>query len=181
MPCPGNPDETHSTDIVMSIDGACRGNGTVAARSAYGVHFAKNSPYNFNGIVAGTEHTNQRAELHACKEGLIRVQVFQSLCHTGQSVPGMRAPVHVLIVKSDSAYLVNGLTDYIDKWRKNGYKSAKGTTVSNADLFKEIDQEIDFLYKLGTRVSFWHVPRMRNREADMLANNALNGQLIEGY
>ncbi|KAI4233916.1 MAG: hypothetical protein LQ352_008211 [Teloschistes flavicans] len=163
----------------MSIDGACRGNGTVTARSAYGVHFAKNSPHNFNGLVAGTEHTNQKAELHACNEGLRKVQLLQKLYNRGSKVLRMRAPVHVLIVKSDSAYLVNGLTDYIDKWRKNGYKSAKGTTVSNADLFKEIDQEIDFLYKLGTRVSFWHVPRMRNREADLLANNALDGQLVD--
>lgn len=63
IPCPGDPDEYHSTNIVLSIDGACRGNGTGTARSAYGVHFAKNSPHNFNGTIPGTRH---ESESRAC-------------------------------------------------------------------------------------------------------------------
>ncbi|KAL9576547.1 MAG: hypothetical protein Q9212_007006 [Teloschistes hypoglaucus] len=164
----------------MSIDGACRGNGTGTARSAYGVHFAKESPHNFNGTIPGTRHTSQRAELMACKKGLGAVELLQSLYYTDCEVQGLAAPVLMLVVQSDSAYLVKGMTEYIDKWRKNGYTNAKGTAVSNADLFMEIDEQINSLNDLNTIVSFWHVPRMRNREADFLANNALDGKLTRG-
>lgn len=64
------------------------------------------------------------------------------------------------------------------KWRKNGYKNVKGTAVANADLFMEIDEQFGSLGELGTTVSFWHVPRKHNREADLLANKALNEELL---
>ncbi|KAL8686828.1 MAG: hypothetical protein Q9218_006836 [Villophora microphyllina] len=131
--CPRNLNEWHSTDIAVPIDGACRGNGTNKARSAYGVYLTKTSPYNLKGVVAGTLHTNQRAELHACVIALAK---------------------------------------------KNGYKNAKGTAVTNADLFMEIDKLIDNLNELGIGVSFWHVPRVRNKEADLLANAALDEALV---
>ncbi|KAL8764945.1 MAG: hypothetical protein Q9203_006808 [Teloschistes exilis] len=181
MPCPGDLSATHATDFVMSIDGACRGNGTGTARSSSGVHFAKNSPHNFNGIIPGAKHTSQRAELMAYKKGLGAVELLQILYYTTEcEVHGMEAPVQVLVVKSDSAYLVNSMTEYIDRWRKNGYKNVKGTAVANADLFVKIDKQINFLDDLNTTVSFWHVPRMRNREADSLANDALDGKLVGG-
>lgn len=92
----------------------------------------------------------------------------------------MKAPVVMLVIQSDSAYLVKGMTEYIDKWRNNGYTNAKGITVSNADLFMEIDEGIKSLDDLNTIVFFWHVPRMRNTEADSLANDALDGRLVGG-
>lgn len=117
----------------------------------------------------------------ACKKGLGAVELLQILYYTTEcEVQGMEAPVQVLVVKSDSAYLVNSMTEYIDRWRKNGYKNVKGTAVANADLFMKIDKQINFLNDLITTVSFWHVPRMRNREADSLAKDALDGKLVGG-
>jgi ribonuclease HI len=40
-------------------------------------------------------------------------------------------------IKADSEYLVNGMTEWILKWEKNGYTNAKGTRVVNRELSEE--------------------------------------------
>ena len=67
------------------------------------------------------------------------------------------------------------MTIWIDKWRKNGFMTARKTPVANADLFKKIDQEIDKLNQRGVQVQFWHVPRDQNKMADRLATWRLRG------
>ena len=66
--------------------------------------------------------------------------------------------------------MVKGMTEWVFKWRTNGYRNAKGTPVINADLFRRVDQKVMGLNDLGVEVLFWHVPRSRNKEADALAN-----------
>ncbi|KAI0809883.1 ribonuclease H-like domain-containing protein [Xylaria sp. FL0064] len=83
------------------------------------------------------------------------------------------AVVH-LVIKSDSAYLVNGMTAHIEKWRQNGWCTAKGTEVKNKDLWMELEDLVELLYKeTGVAIDFWQVPRNQNTEADSLANLGL--------
>jgi len=36
-----------------------------------------------------------------------------------------------VVIKTDSAYLVNSMVNYIVKWQRNGYINAKGNPVAN--------------------------------------------------
>jgi ribonuclease HI len=79
-----------------------------------------------------------------------------------------------LVVKSDSAYLVNLMISHIHKWRLNGWLTAKKTLVINRDLFELLIDDVEELetkYLIG--VDFWLVPRERNTEADRLARLGL--------
>lgn len=81
----------------------------------------------------------------------------------------------MFIIVSDSAYLVNSLTNYIDKWNDNDFVAASGREVVNRDLFERIDDKLDIM-EFGRQeipVLFWKVDRSENEDADELAKDAL--------
>ena len=135
------------------------------------------SSHNLSATVDALVHTGQRAELHACAVALEKVFDIQRTHNRGFFVAGFGPGVMHLtqvVIKADSAFLVSGMSEFLGKWKENGYKNAKGAPVANADLFESIDMAIDSLKDLGIEVAFWLVPRGHNREADGLVNEALD-------
>ena len=75
-----------------------------------------------------------------------------------------------VVIKADSEYIVQGMTEWIFKWKQNGFKSARGRPIINADLFCEIDDKVLDLKERGVEVLFWLVSRVHNQEAVAWAN-----------
>ena len=69
-----------------------------------------------------TETTNNRMELMAA------IMALESLKYPTSGT-----------VTSDSAYLQGGITQWIDKWRLNGWKNASKKPVANQDLWLRLD------------------------------------------
>lgn len=69
--------------------------------------------------------TNNRMELQAVIEGLRRITELG----TDLSV----------IVRTDSEYVRKGITEWIHRWKKNGWKTSNKKPVKNADLWHELD------------------------------------------
>ena len=157
----------HTDSIIIAVDGACRGNGTVAAGGAIGIYFADASPHNVSEKVLDVDTTSQKNELRACLRALKIVMRFKL-----DGVEGLDSLTQVMI-KADSEYLVKSMTEWVFKWRENAYRTAKGHRVTNMELFRAIDHEIDELFRIGVEVLFWLVPRAQNKEADALCNDAL--------
>jgi ribonuclease HI len=63
----------------------------------------------------------------------------------------------------------------IAAWRQNGYRNAHGDHLNNKNLFRQLDRACNDLERLNIRARFWLVPREENRQADKLANAALDG------
>lgn len=82
--------------------------------------------------------------------------------------------LHEVVIKSDSSYLVRGITEYIIKWRENRFSNARGQPVVNGELFQLVEVEVEELEDLGVKVHFWLVPRQRNQNADTLAKSVLS-------
>ncbi|KAI0431060.1 ribonuclease H-like protein [Xylaria sp. FL1042] len=170
----------HIDSLIVAIDGACPGNGTHnATKSACGVFFGPDRPENLAFRVPDTpgySHTNQRAELSAAIAAVTASVKF--IYNGGQwdckDCPTPCPVVH-LVIKSDSAYLVNGMTAHMEKWQKNGWRTAKGPEVKNKDLWTELEGLIRLLHNdKGVVVDFWHVLRDQNTDADYLANQGLD-------
>jgi len=87
---------------------------------------------------------------------------------------GLPCRVEHLVIKSDSAYVVNGITEYVKKWETNGWRNAKGESVANQDLWRTLIKWVDQVNALDSVISFWHVKRADNQDADYLANFALD-------
>ena len=106
------------------------------------------------GGEAGT--TNNRMELMAA------IQALESL----------RRPAAVRL-HTDSVYLRSGITSWLPKWKRNGWRTADKKPVKNADLWQRLEaaagrHEVAWLWVKG------HAGDPGNERADALANRGLH-------
>lgn len=80
----------------------------------------------------------------------------------------------MVIIEADSAYLVNSLTDYMNRWKENGFTAASGDPVVNRDLFRMIDNKLIAMEFGRQQIPVpWKVDRSQNENADELARAAV--------
>jgi ribonuclease HI len=105
--------------LEIYTDGACLGN---PGRGGWGaILIWQDQEKELSGGEANT--TNNRMELMAAIKALEAV----------------KRPVPIRLV-SDSTYLRDGITKWINGWRKNGWKTANKTPVANQDLWQRLDE-----------------------------------------
>ena len=138
--------------VEIFSDGACRGNpgpGGWGALLRYKGH---------EKLLSGGEAhtTNNRMEMMAA------IQALESL----------RRPCKVQVT-TDSQYLHKGITEWLDGWKRRGWKTAAKQPVKNADLWERLDQA------LASHQVEWHWVRghsghPENERADQLATQAID-------
>ena len=74
---------------------------------------------------------------------------------------------------TDSKYVKSGITEWIHKWKKNGWKTADKKEVKNKNLWTELDDlssafDIEWIWVKG------HSTDELNNEVDLLARSAAN-------
>lgn len=159
----------HGQYLPIATDGACRNNGLADAVAGCGVYWGHNSIHNKSfQLNDGVRPTSQRAELSAA---IYALRKFRNIYANG----GFKYLGHLdmVVIKTDSAYLVNSMTDWIVKWRNNGYLNARGLPLCNRDLIEQLDGLCDEIDELGIQACFWQIPRASNADADELAKDAI--------
>ena len=143
--------------VTVYTDGACRGN---PGPGGWGV-VLKSSGRTRELLGAQQDTTNNRMEMRAAVEAL-RV---------------LKEPCEVEIV-TDSNYLMNGMQEWMEDWKRRGWKTKAGDPVKNQDLWQELDGLVN-----GHRVHWrWvrgHSGVEGNERADTLANEAITRMLEE--
>jgi ribonuclease HI len=120
----------HLDSIFIAVDGACSGNGQANAKAAIGVFFGQMSKYNQSVLLSEPHVTNQIAELRA---GILALKQAEEIVRTKALGDG---PLHTVVIKADSEYLIKGMTEWVFKWETSGYRSANRKPVKNAKLFR---------------------------------------------
>lgn len=104
---------------IVYTDGSCIGN---PGPGGWGVVIE--SPGGTQELSGGaTSTTNNRMELMAAIRALEELQ------------PGL--PVQVV---TDSRYVMNGITSWMDNWRRRNWRTANGKPVKNQDLWQRLEQ-----------------------------------------
>tara|TARA_B100001971_G_scaffold5015_1_gene4103 strand:- start:16 stop:441 length:426 start_codon:yes stop_codon:yes gene_type:complete len=138
--------------IKIYTDGSCienPGNGGWAA-----IIFMNNEKIAITGNKKNT--TNNQMELMAAIEALKKIP-------TGQKVQ----------IYTDSKYVKLGITEWIEKWSQNNWKTSSKQKVKNLELWIELN-EISKKHKIEW---FWvkgHAGDPFNEEVDTLAKKAAN-------
>jgi ribonuclease HI len=138
------------SQVKIATDGACKGN---PGPGGWGVLMRMGTvEKELSGAEAHT--TNNRMELLAAIRGL----------------QALKRPCHVILV-TDSAYVKNGITQWIRGWQRNGWRTADKKPVKNADLWQELIEasaphRIDWTWVKG------HAGDADNERADRLASDA---------
>ena len=74
---------------------------------------------------------------------------------------------------TDSKYVKLGITEWINNWKKNGWKTSNKKEVKNIQLWKELDSlvnnfDVEWSWVKG------HSTNQLNNEVDLLAKKAAN-------
>ncbi len=89
---------------------------------------------------------------------------------------------YVITLYSDSAYVVNGLNDWVFGWEKNGWKKSDKKPVLNKDLWEDIQRVRSFVEsdnKLFLEHIKAHAGHRHNERADDIARGFAEGEKIE--
>ncbi|CAC5417862.1 rnhA [Mytilus coruscus] len=136
------------------IDGACKNNGKPLAKASYGIFWEPNNIKNPESY----KQTNNTGELYAA------VKCLQQI-HDNQ--------ISNINIKTDSEYLVRGITSDIVYWKSNNWKlKSSGKDVKNKELWSEIDNLLSNINVSWVHVA--HDSEIGQIEADKLAKLALN-------
>lgn len=138
--------------VEIYTDGACSGNPGPGGWGAILVFGDKEKE--LSGFEADT--TNNRMEMTAVIRGL----------------EALKTPCHVDIY-TDSKYVMQGMTEWIEGWKRRSWKTADKKPVKNCDLWQELEQAV------SRHDVHWHWVRghdghAMNERADMLARKAIN-------
>ena len=162
-------------DIEIYTDGACRGNGQVAnAPAGIGcvLLIPDRRPIFFKERLNFKPNTNNKAEIYAVIRGL--ELLFKNYSPFDKS----EFEKDKLTIYSDSAYLINGITNWINGWRANGWINSKKEPVKNKEFWENLDKKIKF-FKQEFDIEFikvkGHSGNKWNEKCDELANSAMDG------
>ncbi len=72
---------------------------------------------------------------------------------------------------TDSQYLQKGISEWIVKWRRNGWRNAKGDPVLNQDLWMRLDELVK-QHKIKWNWTRGHAGNEYNERVDQLATAA---------
>ncbi len=133
-------------------DGACSGNPGPGGWGAIIID-EKENQINISGKEKST--TNNRMELTAPIMALKKIKESSKI-----------------IIYTDSTYLKNGITIWIENWKKNGWKTAQKKAVKNQDLWIELDKLVHF-HKINWVWVKGHDGNLGNERADYLATPAI--------
>ncbi|KAJ5356491.1 hypothetical protein N7517_011100 [Penicillium concentricum] len=165
--------EGHEDSLIIAIHGECL-TGKFGKRSAIGVFYGRGNAGNISSPIPGKDehcHTTQIAELTACLRALRNatniIEKRRKMVRKGKVL----MPLNTFVIKTDSEYLVRSLTEWLPKWKNNGWKTCKGAPVANAEMFKLAETGITMV-EMVVQVKFWLVPKENNIEATCLAKMA---------
>ena len=134
--------------IKIYTDGACRGN---PGPGGWGALILKdNEEIKLNG--GQNDTTNNQMELTA---------VIKALDFFSESTE--------IEIFTDSKYVMDGITEYIKKWKVNGLKTASKKPVKNSDLWKQLD-DLSTHHSIKWNWVKGHSGHRENDIADELAN-----------
>jgi len=137
--------------VEIFTDGACKGNPGPGGWGAL-LRFGEVERELFGGE---PETTNNRMELLAAIEAL----------------RALKEPCAVTLT-TDSIYVKNGITQWLEGWKKKGWKTAGRKPVKNIDLWQALDEQnqrhqVHWAWVKG------HSGHRENEIADQLANRGI--------
>ena len=140
-------------EVLIFTDGSCVGN---PGPGGYGV-ILKYKEHVRELAQGFTQTTNNRMELMAVIKGL----------------SSLKEPCCVTIT-TDSQYVKNGMTSWLQGWKRNNWRTSSKAPVKNKDLWQELDiqcqrHQITFKWVKG------HAGHPENERCDELARTAALG------
>ncbi len=147
----------NKTRVEVFSDGACKGNPGIG------------------GWGALLRSKGQEREL--CGGELVTTNNRMELMGAISALEALTRPCQVHL-HTDSKYVLQGITEWLENWKKRGWKTADKKPVKNDDLWRRLDaavaqHDIEWIWVKG------HAGHEGNERADELANRGVAKVLAE--
>ena len=139
-------------EVEIFTDGACRGNPGLGG---WGALVRKNGE-EISLWGGERDTTNNRMEMEAAIRGLGSVVKSSNITIT-----------------TDSNYLKDGITKWLQGWKKNDWRTASKKPVKNKDLWLRLD-ELSQFHNVHWKWVKGHSGHRENEIADLLANQGID-------
>ncbi len=134
-------------------DGACKGN---PGPGGWGV-LLRSGEHTREIFGGEADTTNNRMELTAAIEAL---SALKDSCRVD--------------LTTDSTYVRDGVTQWMAKWERNGWRTAAGKPVKNKDLWQALGTQVQ-RHQVSWHWVKGHSGHPENELADALANKGIEG------
>ena len=140
--------------VEIFTDGGCRGNpgpggwGAVLRWNGHDKELSGAEP----------QTTNNRMEMTAA---IVALESLKRPCR--------------VILTTDSTYLKQGITEWLARWKRNGWRTADRKPVKNEDLWRRLEA-VAARHQVEWRWVKAHAGHPENERADALANQAMDKQ-----
>jgi ribonuclease HI len=141
-----------SERVEIYTDGACKGNPGPGGWGALLVYKGVEREL-WGGEI---DTTNNRMELTAAIRALAE----------------LKRDCAVLLV-TDSEYVMRGIREWLPNWKKRGWKTAAKQPVKNADLWQQLDEQVN-RHQVEWQWVRGHTGHPGNEKADQLANRGVD-------
>uniref|UniRef100_A0A8D9B2P9 DNA 5'-3' helicase n=1 Tax=Cacopsylla melanoneura TaxID=428564 RepID=A0A8D9B2P9_9HEMI len=142
--------------VVVYTDGACSRNGMDNAAAGFGVFFGERNPLNLSGKVTGRV-TNNHAEIQGAINAIKQAK---------------KANIDKICIKTDSKFMISCITEWMPKWKHNGWRRADGKPVLNKEELMILNKEITNMGSVKWEYVPAHALVAGNEEADRMAKEA---------
>lgn len=144
--------------IRLYTDGGCRGNGKEVNVGGAGIIFLY-GPHRKEYSFGLRNITNNIMEMEACIEGL-------------KAITRKDIPVHIY---TDSQYVCNAFNkNWLDRWKRNGWKNKEGRPVANKDRWVTFSSMVNQFDSVTFHWVKGHNGNTHNERADVLANEEMD-------
>ena len=155
-------------DVVIYTDGGSRNHGNfkgghvkTSDKAAWAYHI-NNKGQTYEGTGGEFGATNNRMEIMA---------LIQSIKRLNELEINRQNTIFVL----DSQYVLNAITkNWLNGWKKRGYKKADGSVPVNVELWKELDQLLPTVPQKTFEWTKGHATNVGNNRVDELLNETMD-------
>lgn len=141
--------------VTIYTDGACKGNPGAGGWGALLLYQGAQGVLEKEIYGGELETTNNRMELMAVIEAL---KILKKPC---------KIDLHM-----DSVYVKQGMQEWIENWKRNGWRTAQKKPVKNQELWQELDKQRQ-RHDITEHWVKGHAGDWGNERADILANKGV--------